>query len=45
VHKKGKKNGPVAHFIAIQKDVTLLRDFAQRETASWTPPEVAMYVV
>ncbi|ELR19492.1 SAM domain (Sterile alpha motif) domain containing protein [Acanthamoeba castellanii str. Neff] len=44
VHKKGKKEGPVSHFIAIQKDVTLLKDFASRETSTWSPPEVAMWL-
>lgn len=43
VHKKGKTTGDVTHFIAIQKDVTLLKNFADREPIDWSAPEVAMY--
>jgi hypothetical protein len=34
----------VTHFIAIQKDVTLLKDFADREPVDWSAPEVAMWL-
>jgi len=44
VHKTGKTTGVVTHFIAIQKDVTLLKDHSDRDPVEWSAPEVAMYV-
>ena len=44
VHKKGRTTGEVTHFIAIQKDVTLLKDLSAREPVDWSAPEVAMWL-
>eukprot|EP00027_Filamoeba_sp_ATCC50430_P001657 CAMPEP_0168554104 /NCGR_PEP_ID=MMETSP0413-20121227/7602_1 /TAXON_ID=136452 /ORGANISM="Filamoeba nolandi, Strain NC-AS-23-1" /LENGTH=489 /DNA_ID=CAMNT_0008584823 /DNA_START=81 /DNA_END=1550 /DNA_ORIENTATION=+ len=43
VHHKGNKNGRVTHFIAIQKDVTVLKDVGENPER-WSPPEVAMWL-
>eukprot|EP01120_Amphizonella_sp_Union-15-10_P016235 TRINITY_DN8496_c0_g1_i1.p1 TRINITY_DN8496_c0_g1~~TRINITY_DN8496_c0_g1_i1.p1 ORF type:complete len:467 (-),score=96.11 TRINITY_DN8496_c0_g1_i1:13-1413(-) len=43
VHKKRKTDGIVNYFIAIQKDVTLLRQAGTRPE-KWTKPEVAMWL-
>eukprot|EP01119_Soliformovum_irregulare_P013126 TRINITY_DN3464_c0_g1_i1.p1 TRINITY_DN3464_c0_g1~~TRINITY_DN3464_c0_g1_i1.p1 ORF type:complete len:458 (-),score=109.44 TRINITY_DN3464_c0_g1_i1:38-1411(-) len=43
VHPKGTKTGRPNYFIAIQKDVTILKSVGPNPS-SWTPPEVAMWM-
>lgn len=43
VHRRGKKSGPVEFFIAIQKDVSLIKGLTA-EVAAWSAPEVCMWL-
>lgn len=43
IHKRANPKGRVTHFLAIQKDVTLLRPW-EKNPSDWSPSEVSMWL-
>jgi PAS domain S-box-containing protein len=44
LHKKGKTDGVVTHFLAVQKNVTVLVNPWKQPMNQWTVPEVCMWL-